>query len=131
MEKFVPFTKLDHPLGKKLKQFRFDLRVRIRDFIEQSGIGAVRYSKLERGVSIPTQEETGKIIKACRKYGADENMLKELRALATMPEDQIPKHEVTEAEFAKQLPSPISLRGPLSAKQINDLIEMTKESLLP
>lgn len=135
MRTFEPFEVLVHPVGPKIKNARIEKEICLRTCAEDCGMAPSRLSKIDRGCTIPTQQEIDKLLAYLKP---DEKQTAEIRELSLIPSIDVPRRIVTEKEFAGRLPIFFCSCGenenhthqPMTDEQLDGILDMIKESML-
>jgi transcriptional regulator with XRE-family HTH domain len=116
--------------GEFVKEIRMDKEISLREFCKQAEMDASNWSKIERGLLAPPQDED-KLKNIARvlgiKFGSD--TWKEMKDLANIDAGIIPEDIRSDAEVLKALPMffrTIRSDKP-TAEELDKLIDMIKK----
>ena len=116
--------------GVLVKDLRIAQKKTLRQFCLDHGHDPSNWSKLERGINPPPQDEKT-LEKWAKQLGlkASTAQWQEFMDLADIARGEIPKHVLTDEQLLKKLPVFFrSIRGAeLTEKQLDELIEKVRE----
>ena len=116
--------------GVLVKDLRIAQKKTLRQFCLDHGHDPSNWSKLERGINPPPQDEKT-LEKWAKQLGlkAGTAQWQEFMDLADIARGEIPKHVLTDEQLLKKLPVFFrSIRGAeLTEKQLDELIEKVRE----